>query len=352
MGKLSPAVRFLSAVLLLGLLLVGGTAGYALIEGWSAGESFYMTMITITTTGFAEVRPLSPAGRTYTVVLLAFSVFSVGYAITVLIGFFFEGQMVASLRERRMKRNIQRLKYHFVVCGGGNVGRAVAGEFTRAGARFVVVEKEPRGADPAGDGATLWLQGDATEEETLEKAGIEHARGLVAALPDDEANAFVVLTARQMNPGLYIVAQASNQRSVRTIQKAGADRVICHKEIAGHRMAALILQPSLVDFLDVMTGDGAGPEMRIEQVPVTEGSPMADRSMREAEIGRHTGALIAGIIGADGNTKVNPSSTITISGYKLGVGDVLIALGSEQQLRSLREFAAGASATRSSARGQ
>jgi voltage-gated potassium channel len=337
--RLPPSVRFLTAVALLGLLLAGGTFGYSRIEGWEARDSFYMTVITITTTGFGEVRPLSPQGRSFTVVLLAFSLLTLGYAVTALIGFIFEGQMLASLRERRMKRNLRLIKSHYIICGGGNVGRAVALEFQRERVRFLVIERSLEHSELARDPRVLCLEGDATDDELLMQAGIQRARGLVSALPEDEANVFVVLTARQLNPGLIIAAQASDERTVRKLVKAGADRVISHKQIAGRRLASLILHPTLVNFLDEMLGGGE-LGMRIEEVPVAAGSPLIGQAVREAGIGRRTGAILVGILNPDGRLRVNPSGGTTLSGVKLSSGDVLVALGSEEQLKRLREFTA------------
>jgi len=335
--RLPPIARFLTAVVLLGLLVAGGTFGYSRIEGWNARDSFYMTVITITTTGFGEVQPLTPQGRSFTVVLLVLSVLTLGYAVTALIGFIFEGQMLASLRERRMKRNLRLIKGHYIICGGGNVGRAVALEFQRERVRFLVIERSLEHSELAKDPRILCLEGDATDDEMLKQAGIERARGLVSALPEDEANVFVVLTARQLNPDLTIAAQASDERTVRKLVKAGADRVISHKQIAGHRLASLILHPTLVNFLDEMLGGGE-LGMRIEEVPVAAGSPLIDKALREAGIGHHTGAIIVGIVDAAGRLRVNPSDESTLSAVHLTAGDTLVALGSEEQLKRLQEF--------------
>jgi voltage-gated potassium channel len=339
MDRLTPSARFLSAVLLLGLLVAGGTIGYSRIEGWDARDSFYMTVITITTTGFGEVRPLTPQGRSFTIALLASSVLTLGYAVTALIGFVFEGQMLASLRERRMKRDLRLIKGHYIICGGGNVGRAVAGEFQRERVRFLVIERSLEHSELARDPRVLCLEGDATDDELLKRAGIERARGLVSALPEDEANVFVVLTARQLNPALTIAAQASDERTGRKLVKAGADRVISHKQIAGRRLASLILHPSLVNFLDEMLGGGE-LGMRIEEVQVPGDSPLVGQALRETGIGRHTGAIIVGIVNAAGRLRVNPSDETTLSAVHLSAGETLVVLGSGEQLKRLREFVA------------
>ncbi len=333
---MSRSARFAAALLLLLLAVAGGTAGYSLIEGWPLLDSLYMTFITITTVGFGEVHPLSPEGKRFTLFLLIFSVFTAGYSITVLIAYIFEGQILKTVRERRMKRAIRRLRDHHIICGCGDVGRETALEFQRARVRFVVVDRNPGDSELGRDESVLFVQGDAVDDEVLQEAGIERARGLVAALPDDEANVFVTLTARQLNPKLTIVSQAAGERTIRKLLKAGANRVVSPKRIAGRRMASLILRPSVVNFLDVVIGGELA--MRIEEVAVEEGSPLAGQNLREAGIGQRTGAIIVGINDAAGRTRINPEETWTLSNVVLQKGDVLIALGNDLQLGRLRGF--------------
>jgi voltage-gated potassium channel len=337
MGRLPPLIRFLTAFVLLVLLVLVGTLGYSWIEGWSWQESLYMTFITITTVGFGEVRPLSPAGQHFTIVFLILSAGTVGYSVTVLITFIFEGQILHAMRERNMKRTIRHLKDHYIIVGAGDVGREAAYELGRSRTRYVMVDRSPSQSDLARDEKVLFVEGDAVNDEVLMEAGIERAAGLISALPDDEANVFVVLTARQLNPRLLIVSQATEERTIRKLTKAGANRVISPKKIAGRRMAALALRPSLVNFLDIIV-EGGEIDMRIEEARVQAGSPLLGKNLREAGIGQQTGAIIVGINAPDGRTRVNPNATSTLSSVTLGEGDVLIALGNEDQLRRLRDF--------------
>jgi len=335
-----PFARFAIAFLLLLLIIGGGTAGYVWIEGWPLGDSMYMTVITITTVGFSEVRPLSQDGRHFTIVLLVLSIATLGYSVTTLIGFIFEGQIIQAMRGRRMERTISKLKDHYIICGCGVVGKEIASEFSREGVAFVGVEQDLSSSDLARDESILIVEGDAEDEETLIKAGIERARGLAAVLRKDEANVFVVLTARQLNPRLTIVARAAEKRTVNKLLKAGADRVISPFQIAGRRIASVILRPSVVNFLDVMV-EGGNLAMRLEEVAVAAGSPLVGKQLRESGIGQQTGAIVVGILGPDGRTRVNPSETAALSGVVLKEGDALIALGNDAQLRRLKAFAQG-----------
>jgi voltage-gated potassium channel len=337
MGRFPTFIRFLIAFSLLVLLIIIGGLGYSLIEGWSIRDSLYMTFITITTVGFGEVKPLSPAGQHFTIVFLVLSIGTVGYSATVLITYVFEGQILNVMRERRMKRAIRHLKDHYIIVGGGDVGREAAYAFSRSRKRFVVVDRDPSLSDLSRDESILIQEGDAVNDEVLVGAGIQRASGLISALPDDEANVFVVLTARQLNPQLLIVSQSAEERNVHKLIKAGANRVISPKKIAGQRMAAMVLRPKLLDFLDVIV-QGGELDMRIEEVKLTTESPLIDKTLREAGIGQHTGAIIVGINDQEGRMRINPSTTSTLSSVQLGEGDVLIALGNEDQLNRLREF--------------
>ncbi len=337
MDRVSPTVRFGLAFFLLVLLIAGGTVGYTLIEGWPLIDSLYMTFITITTVGFGEVRPLSDMGKHFTIIFLVFSIATVGYSVSTLIGFIFEGQILRAMQERRMLRRIKRLRDHFIICGGGGIGREVALEFQRAKARFVIVDREPESSDLAGDESIPFIRGEAEDESVLQEANIDRAKGLVAALPDDESNVFVVLTARQLNPDLLIVSKAADERTIKKLMKVGANRVISPYQTAGRRMASIFLRPSIVSFLDVMVEGGEIP-MRIEEIGIPKGSPLIGKNLRDANIGQSTGAIIVGINAPDGHTRVNPSATAVLSSVILREGDVLIALGSEEQLSRLQAF--------------
>ncbi|MFW6138102.1 MAG: potassium channel family protein, partial [Spirochaetota bacterium] len=187
MSQLPQLVRFLIAFFLLVMVVVVGVLGYSFIEGWPFRESLYMTFITITTVGFQEVKPLSPQGRHFTILLLIFSFLTVGYSATTLITFIFEGQILHAMKERRMKRLTRKIRDHYIICGCGDVGREVALEFKRAREKFLVIDRNPGESEMARDETILFVEGNAFEDEVLKEAQIERAKGLVAALPDDES---------------------------------------------------------------------------------------------------------------------------------------------------------------------
>ncbi|MFW5769248.1 MAG: NAD-binding protein [Spirochaetota bacterium] len=340
LGEMFAFRRFLYALILILIVIAGGTVGYSLIEGWSFQQSLYMTFITISTVGYGEVRPLTEAGRIFTMIFIILGLMTIGFALTTLISFIFEGQFLTTMKERRMKRFLSVIRDHYIICGFGDVGRETAEEFQRKKIRFLVVDNDISEADMSRYSDVGFVVGDATEEEFLKEARIDRARGLISCLPDDQQNVFVVLTARQLNPSLMIVSKASDERTVNKLQTAGADRVISPKQIAGRRLAAVSIRPSIVNFLEVLSS-GGDESVRIESIRVVKNSPLIGKSLKESNIGQHTGAVIIGILGADGQARMNQSSLATLSSIKLEVGNELIALGNEEQITSLEKFAAG-----------
>ncbi|MBI9102895.1 MAG: potassium channel protein [Spirochaetales bacterium] len=332
--------RFLIALFLIVFLILGGTLGFYLIEDWSLIDSLYMTFVTVSTVGFGEIHPLSPAGKQFMMLFIMVSLLTIGFTLTTLISFIFEGQFLHTVKERRMKRFLSSVKDHHIICGFGNVGKETAAEFTRKSVRFIVIEKELEDSDLSRFPDINFIHGDATEEEVLQEARIDRAKCLISCLPEDQQNVYVVLTARQLNPSLHIVSKSSDAGASKKIMAAGADRVISPKLIAGRRLASLSLHPSIVNFLDILSS-GADGAMRIESIRIEIGSPLIDKSMKDSGIGQHTGAIIIGVLDPDGKARMNQSSLATLSSINLREGDELIALGNEEQIISLEAFATG-----------
>lgn len=239
-----------------------------------------------------------------------------------------------------MKRFLSRVKGHIIICGFGDIGKEVVDEFLKTGVRFVVVDNSLEDPEIERNPDVTFLKGDASSEEVLLEAGIHRARGIISCLPEDQQNVFVVLTARQLKENLHIVTKSSDERNVIKLRKAGADRVISPKQIAGHRMAAVSIQPSIVNFLEVLSSGGED-SVRIESVRVGKDSPLIGSTLKASNIGSHTGAVIIGILDSEGKARMNQSSMATLSSMVLDEGDELMALGNEEQLRSLVSFASG-----------
>ncbi len=317
----------IAALLLLGVL-VGGTLGYMIIERWSLLDSAYMTVITVATVGFREVHTLSDAGQWFTIALIFAGVGGIAYSIGTIAEFMVEGPLIELLEGRRMAKRIGELSGHHVVVGMGRVGSVVCQTLASQGVTFVVVDQDDECIELAEEHGWLYLQGDATNEEVLEAAGVTRARGLVTALDTDADNLFVSLTARGMNPALYIVARSSTLASEGKILKAGADRVITPNVIGGRRMATSLLDPLVADYLDIVTHSDE-LEYRLETMSISADSRVVGQPIRDVRIRDVTGAFILAI--ADGESMDrNPSPTRVLC-----AGDRIVALGTRSQLDAL-----------------
>lgn len=331
--------RILDRLLLpFGLLLAvyaAGVSGYMLVEGWDFQDASYMTVITVATVGFGETHPLSSAGRWFTVALILGGMGTLLYAVSSLTAFIVEGELAELLRRGKMDKAIARLEGHFVICGAGRVGSVILKELKAGGHRTVVVDRNlERLEETFGpDHGLLAVEGDATHDAVLERAGIQRARGLLAALAEDKDNLFVVLSARSMNPSLRIVARADEESTKDKLLKAGADAVVFPYTIGGLRMASEMLRPAVVNFLDQMLrwGDGS---LRVEEVTVPEGSPLAGKTLAECDLSGRTGALLVALR-SEGAFLFNPPGTRTLS-----AGDVLVVLADRTQREALQRLAA------------
>lgn len=315
-----------------------GTAGYTLIEGWSWFEALYMSVTTVTSVGFMELRPLSPAGRSFTIVLIFLGLTGLGIWWALITALIVELDLGGVLRRRRMMRSIEDLKNHFIVCGVGRMGRVVVDELQQSGQPFVVIEHNPARLATLLENHpdVLLIEGDATREQILRGARIARASGLAACLADDADNLLVCITARHLNPELTTVARAYNEESVEKLRRAGAEHVISPNQTGGIRMAFSLLRPHVVSFLDCVISD-VGIELRLEQAAIPETSHLVGQTLAEARIPQRTGLIILGLrrAGQEGRLIYNPGPET-----HLNAGDVMIVLGGSQQVQQLREYAA------------
>lgn len=329
---MSYEYKFKLAVILLTIIILGGVSGYMAIEEWSFLDSLYMTIITISTVGFKEVSELSASGRIFTIVLIISSISILAYGITAISSFILEGHFREIGRRRKMEAKIKKLKNHFIVCGEGKVALQVVEELKRAKAKFVVIAKDIKIFEKYS--LPVFLQGDATNDEVLKHARIEDAKGLVTCLASDTDNLFVTLSARELNPQLKIVAEAREEISQNKMLKAGANNVISPEIIGGIRMASVILRPTVVSFLDVMMRGEKDVTLRLEEVKIPPKSPLAGKSISEAEIRRETGTLVVAIKDEEtGRIKYNPPSSSVLKEE-----DILIVLGEEEGINKLSEL--------------
>jgi len=317
-------------VVLVGLALVYGTAGYMAIEGFSLLDAVYMTVTTLTTVGFGEVEPLDPAGRLFTLSLLALGLGAVLTLLAVLTSLVASGQLGRRLTRRAMRQRIDRLRDHYVVCAFGRVGRAAVEELVAQGAEVVVVEVDASMEPALAEAGVPHILGDPTREDILEQAGIDRARGLLCAVDSDAANVYITLLARARNPELFIIGRASSPESVEALRRAGSDRVVSPYRLSGTRMAALAFRPAMLEFVDMVS---VAPDLRIEELVVGPRSPLAGATVRDAAA-PYDGVMLLAVRSPDGELLVPPRADT-----ELAAGDLLIVVGPMDALGQLAERA-------------
>lgn len=323
----------LRALISIAGVMIIGTAGYRTIEGWPLLDAFYMTVITITTIGFGEIHPLSHNGRIFTLFLIFIGMGVVGFTVFTVSQWFILGEVQRIFTRRRSMKTIQKLKDHFIVCGFGRMGSFVCHQFHARGIPFVVVEHDPQVQDKIVEAGYFLSPGDATEEDVLLTANIDHARGLVSVLDTDAANVYVVLTARELNPGLYVVARAGEEDADKKLRRAGANRVISPYRIGGMRIVMGVLKPAVMSFLEVAM-DHQQMNIELEEISVAEDSSYVGLKLVDTEIRKKLNLIIIAIGKKGGEMVFNPGPTTVIDG-----GDTLIAMGDIKSLGILAKKA-------------
>jgi voltage-gated potassium channel len=322
-----------AAIILLISVLAGGTIGYVVIEGWSVWDAFYMTVITVTTVGYEEVHSLSRAGEIFTVILLFGGVGTALYTFTFLATAVVEGGLPKRLQRSRLTHMLDTITDHFIVCGYGRIGAIVTDQFQRQSIRFVIVERDTVRARAALNAGMLVVEADATREEVLKQAGIDRARGLIAAVGTDAENVYTVLSARVLNPSLFIVGRAEGEDSVRKMERAGANRVISPYQIGAIQMAQTALRPTVVDFVALAT-NAENFELSMEEITIGASSPISGKSLVDAKLRERFGVMVVAIQRDRQGMQFNPDFDATI-----GAGDKLVVLGRPDSLKKLEKEA-------------
>ena len=325
------ARRLLLILGLFGGSLAFGTLGFYWIEGWRLFDAFYMALITLSTVGYAELHPLSEAGRLFASVLILVGVTVTLVSITLLGDFIIKLELADYFGRRRNKRMLGKVKNHYIVCGLGRVGRGVIGELQRANAPIIVIDKDPDGAGWASDQGIPTLVGDSTEDGTLIEAHIKEAKGLVAALSSDADNVYVTLSARGLNADLLIAARATNESAEEKLRRAGATTVLTPYTYIGHRLAQSMLRPHVLSFLDIATVFRKSDlELEFEQIRVSESSRVAGKLLQDSNLRDDYGVIVLAVIKPDGGMQFNP-----LAKTRIEARDVLIAMGERAKLQRM-----------------
>lgn len=322
------------AVVLLITVIVTGTSGYMIIEGWPFFDALYMTVTTMTTVGYMEIHPLSRAGRLFNIGVVLFGVATVLYTFTFLMARLVEGDLQERWARRRRKRMLDELQQHFIICGFGRMGHIIAQEFSRQAVPFVIIERDAERMHEAIEAGYVAVEADASSEAVLKRVGIDRARGFIAAVSTDAENVYAVLTARLLRPDLFIIGRAETDDAKSKLVRAGADRVLSPYQIGGRQLAQTALRPAVVDFVQLATSSD-NLELNMEQVRIADRGQLAGQSIVQANLRQRFGVIVVGIQRADGRMEFNPEPESTMQ-----AGDYLVVLGKAVSLRGL-EAAAG-----------
>jgi len=316
------------------LILIIGVIGYSQLLQVPIIDALYMTVITISTVGYQEVAEMTPEAKLFSILIIFMGLSFVGYLFTNILSFFIEGNVREVLRKRRLKNRMDTLTNHYILCGAGETGANVIRHFEQCNVPFIVIDNDRERIEELNRRNIMALHGDATDEEVLIQAGIRKASGLISSLSTDADNVFTVLTSRYLNKDLFIISRAIEDHAHEKLRRAGADRTISPNEIGGRRMAALMLRPTLISFLDLITHVG-DVVLDLEQVTIRNGSELMGRKLRDARIPEKTGLVILA-------TKKDQASNMVFNpgpDEVLNSGDTMIVLGTREQAEALKSLA-------------
>ncbi len=320
---------------LLGFWTLVGTLGFFFIEGWSLGEALYMTLITISTVGFSEVHPLSSQGRLFASFLIVTGIGTAIYTFTRLGQVVFEGELQGVLGRNRMKKQLAKLKDHYIVCGFGRIGKPVAQDLQQEGYSVCILENDSEQEAEIRAAEHLYLIGDATDESVLDLAGIKRAKVVLALLPSDADNLYVTITVKELNPAVTVIARASDEKAEPRLKRSGADKVISPYKTAYARFFHAAVKPTVVEFLELVT-HREYLQLSMEEITVCDRSTLQDATLSEAEIRHRYGVVVVAIKQANGEMTFNPEAST-----RLSVNDILVVIGKNPDLKRLEQDCKG-----------
>ena len=323
-GSLYPSREIRIIIISVTMILTLGTLGYMVLEGWDFLDALYMTIISITTVGYGEVHPLDETGRVFTILLILGGMSVLAYSVHYFGQNLIEGELRNIFGRRRLERKISLLKNHYIICGYGRMGKIVTEELLKRRFKVVVIEKDKEIAEKLSEEGIVYIHGDATEEEVLLKANIKKARALVATLPDDAENLYLTITARELNKDLFIVARSTDARVEKKMLRAGANKVISPYRLGGIRMANALIRPEAIEFIELAM---EGFDVRMEEILIEEGSPFANKKLRDSMIREKYGAIVVAIKRGPANYIFNPGPDEEIL-----PGDIIIVIGKASML--------------------
>jgi voltage-gated potassium channel len=307
--------------LLLFLIVVAGTLGYHVMEGWPISEAFYATVVTLGTVGYGDFYPKTEAGRFFAVFLIIFGVGTMAYTFAMVMDTVMEGRLRTILGRGKLKKQIEKMRNHYIICGCGKIGQLICAELAEEQVDFIVIDNNHDVIQRIVDDGFVYVNGSAIDDKTLTEAGIERAKAVVCCLPSDADNLYCVLTAKELNPAIYIVSRFEENASERRLLKAGADRVISPYKVGGLRMAMTLLRPAVMDFIEITTGKQS-IALSMEEVTVAGSSRIAGKSLADSGIRSEYGIIVVAVRKESGKMIFNPAASYVIEAH-----DNLVALG-------------------------
>lgn len=314
------------ALMILVTLVLAGTMGFHFIEGWNVLESFYTTVMTLTTIGYGDFAPKTHGGMLFTVLLVIFGVGTMLYTVGLVAQIMVEGRLTMLLGRGKMEKTIDKMKNHYIVCGCGRIGYLICRELAAEKVDFVVVDNNPEVIQKIGEEGFVYFRGDAIHDKCLIGAGIKRAKGIVCVLPSDAQNLYVILTAKELNPDIWILSRSEEEESEHRLLRAGANRVMSPYTLGGTRMAMAILRPAMLDFIEITTRRQS-LELRMDELEICDGSPLNGKSLEDSEIRQRYGLIIVAVKKDSGKMIFNP-----VANYVIQKGDKLIALGEDENV--------------------
>lgn len=332
---MNPVKRLQIAIAILVMIFLSGTAGFYFLEGLSLIDSLYMTTVTLSTVGFGDIVPMTPGGKLFTVLLIIFGVGTMFYTITQAAEIMIEGRFKMLIGRGKQERMIRKLNNHYIICGCGRIGYLIGRELAAEEVPFVFIENDPEIIQKIEEEGFVFYRGDATLDKTLIEAGIKRAKGVVCVLPSDAENLYVILTAKELNPNIYILSRSEEEASESRLLRAGADRVMSPYTLGGLRMSMAILRPAMLDFIEITT-KRQSLELRMEELDVCDGSRLIGSSLEKSDIRSHYGLIIVAVKKDSGKMIFNP-----LANYVIEKGDKLIAMGEDNNVSRFSQICLG-----------